>query len=131
VDHLIAWLDNPAVKYVLIIVGGWLLKRWPQFINGAIPIVTGVAALLVSILRLMFPETQQAVEAVGSLIGPAVAHADTVLRVVSDQTTPHLPWWQSLFFNAILPWLIAIGTHSAGKNTGQWLLSGGGLLRAK
>lgn len=128
-QHVLAWLDNPAVKYALVLIGGFLLKRWPAFVNGAIPAVTAIASLLIALLHVIFPDAQAAAPALESALGGAMAQADSVARAMTTAGGA-IPWWQALFFNGILPWLIAVGTHSGVKNSGQWLTNGGGFVRA-
>lgn len=114
-EHLFAWLDDPLVKYLLLMAGGYALKRWPVFFNKAIPLATGIASLVIAILNTAFPTPDPT-------IMPALFQTVGWDGVVAAAGTP---WWKSLLLDAVLPWLLAVGTHSAAKNTAE-LAKGGG-----
>lgn len=104
-EHLLAWLDDPVVKYLLALVGSFLLKRWPAFVNRAI-IATGlIASLILSVLHALFPV--------------AVANAQDSLAVVQHAVVS-VPWWKWLATDVLMPVVLAWGTHTGVKNGVQW-----------
>jgi hypothetical protein len=101
------WANSPVGKTVLLFVGGVALKRWPTFINKAIPVTLLVASSLLSILHAAFPS-----------LTPI---ASTTLMVTS---APASSWWSTFITTAILPTVAAVGLHSGPKNTLEWAALG-------
>lgn len=95
-DAILGLITGDVGRYVLSLVGGRLLKQWPAFTNKGIPLALYVLNALLAI--------------VNGLAVP-MAHA-----AGSDQPA----WYASLGMTLVragVTWLLAIGTHSAAKNT--------------
>ncbi len=115
----IAWLNDVGVKALLLFVGSGLLKRWPAFVNKAVPFAQVTSSLVLSLLAALFPATSG---------GP------TAIVFASFGGTPlYTPaaWYSqagSIVANTLIPVAFAIATHSGTKNTAQWVKLGVGLL---
>ena len=104
-EQFMEWLNGPLVKTLVLLVFGFALKKWPDFINKAIPLVLTVISGLLTFVQFL-----------SSLLGPAVAHAQSVTIPLPQ---PHQAWWMYLLTSVLLPVLVAVGAHSTAKNTQQ------------
>lgn len=109
IGTILGYVDNPVAKYILTLVGGFILKANPDFPNRFIPILTGVCGLVITLAHGMFPTAAPLPAA------NAVALASVVAVPASIFSTIGI----SLLHDWLIPWLGAIGTHSAAKNTLQ------------
>jgi len=112
---LLALVNDPILKPLLLIFGGVLLKKWEPFFNRAIPVVLATCSALVSLLAALFPAlVPDASPAffVAGYIAPAgfVASAAAV--------------WASPIVSALVPVWLASGMQSTAKNTRQWAKAG-------
>ena len=99
-DAIIGILTSIQGRYVLSLGGGLLLKRWPKFTNRWIPIALLGGNVFLALLN-------------GIAVSPAMASGGN-----------HTAWYASLgnvLLSAATSWLLAVGTHSAGKNSLQLL----------
>jgi hypothetical protein len=104
-DAVLGWLDNPAVKYFLLLIGGFALKKWPAFVNKAIPLALLVTSILIAALHSLFPD----------LVPAANAAVTSAVR----GGIPVLPWWKWFLMDVLMPVALAVGTQSSVKNTTQ------------
>lgn len=111
-DAILDWLNNPLNKTVLLFVGGLILKRWPAFVNKAIPIALAVTSALLSALASMFPAIVPTAHAAGGALADTVATSTQA----SAAGAPVIGWLAGVF----VPVLAAIGTHSGGRALAQW-----------
>lgn len=110
-ENLMTWVENPMVKSALLFLGGWALKRWPSFVNKAIPVALLVVSALLSIIKSAFPD----VVADGAVIATVVQAA---------------PWWKGFILDCVVPVLLAVGAHSHAKNTREWWETGAKIYKA-
>lgn len=103
--QILAFLDNAIVKTGLVIIGTFLLRRWPRFVNEAAPLVTGVFSIILTILHGLAPEATP----IGFNLGPT----NMVLAGIFSSGG----FLSSLFQDAILPWLFGYGAARAGDHT--------------
>lgn len=113
-DHLLAWLNDTAVKSVLLFLGGLVLARWPAFVSKAIPVVLTAFSAITAALLVMFPAP------IPNVAGLAPEHIAAA--------PAHTSSW---LWNTIIPVLIAVATHSGGRSTAQWIKLGVGLIWPK
>jgi hypothetical protein len=106
-DSIRDLLQNVAVRTLLLMVGAAVLKKWPAFVNKAIPIALLVANSFYEGLTAMFP----------ALVPAAHAAADALATAGSGH---HGLAFGKFFFNAVVPVVLAVGAHSASKNTREW-----------
>ena len=109
------WVNDPVHKTVLAMIGGWILNRWPAFINKAIPAVVTAGSILLGVGQLAFAAT-----------GAFDAHpANFIAAVAAEAGKPSVG---SAILDAvvgtILPVWVATGHYSWGKNLVQWLALG-------
>lgn len=111
-----AFLDTPLVKYAALLLAGKLMKLNGAVNNYVIPIVLGISSAIVSVLNLLFPPAAPVAFLFPlDLVFPALAHAaDGAAAAVAK-----VPWWKSLLFDAIIPWLASVGTHSSFNSTAK------------
>lgn len=108
-------LNDATVKTALLFVGGFILKKWPAFVNKAIPVVLAIASGLVSLLAAMFP-------AAAGGTTPALYVASAFVPAGVVQTLGHV--WASPVVSALVPLWLASGLQSTAKNTRQWAALG-------
>lgn len=104
-DALNGILNNPMIRAALLWAVGYALKKWPDFTNKAIPMALTICSAAVSVLQFI----------VSLFVG--VAHAQGAVTIPLPQ--PHQPWWQYVLVSVLLPVIMAVGAHSAAKNTVQ------------
>jgi hypothetical protein len=114
VEQVHAWLAGVVGQGILLMLGAAALKRWPEFINKAIPLALGFISLVLTVLKGAFP----------ALVSDA--SAATMLAAVGHAA----PWWQTFALDTVAPVVFAIGTHSAAKNTREWWALGLKLFKA-
>jgi xanthine/uracil/vitamin C permease (AzgA family) len=115
VDQILVWLANPLAQAILLNVGGWILKTWPQFVNKAIPLALLIVSILGNLLAALWPN-----------LVPAAGAAELAQAVAS------VPWWKAAGlwgWQVALPVVIAVGLHSSSKNVREWASLGNGLLK--
>jgi len=105
VDALNGILNNPMVRAALLWAVGYALKKWPDFVNKAIPLALTICSVGVSVLQFV------------ATLFVGVAHAQGAVTIPLPQ--PHQPWWQYLLTSVLLPVVLAVGAHSTVKNTVQ------------
>jgi hypothetical protein len=116
-DKIIAFLDNPGVKYVLTIVGGFIVARVGgdgTKIKKLTAAITGGCGLIITLLHMLFPE------AAAAPVAPAVASVAMFASagaVAVNASIFNSPIVVSLFADWLIPWLSGVGTHSTIKNT--------------
>jgi hypothetical protein len=104
------FLNNPMVKTILMFVLGLAAKKWPSFVNKFIPLaLVGVSGLLTFLQWVA-----------GAMVPAAHAFVATAAPTVTPQAAT-VPWWQFVLTSVFVPVLIAVGTHSAAKNTREGL----------
>lgn len=106
-QQFLDFLNNPVFKGIAVFAGTYVLRRWPRFVNEAVPIWTGLASVVTTLLGMLFPGT----ELHSSL------HQSPLMLVAGGGG---IPWWHSLLFNAILPWLVGFGGQRATSQTATW-----------
>ena len=119
--EIVGWLNDAVVKTVLLFVGGLILKRWAPFVNKAIPVTLTAASGLIALLNGLFPD----IRALGS---PA---SFTLLGVEFYPAAGRGARLTSWLWNTFLPVAVAVGAHSAPKNTLEWIRLGAGLFWPK
>lgn len=110
-QNVMDWLANPMVKTALLFVGGFILKRWPEFVNKAIPVALLAISALLTLLRALFPDA---------------VPADGAVAAVSQAA----PWWKGFVVDVLVPTLLAVGAHSHAKNTREWWQAGARIWKA-
>lgn len=112
---LVAFLDNPLLKMAGVFVGTFLLRRWPKFVNEAVPAWTGIASVATAVLH------WASIQAVPDAQPHALLGIGTFLLAAAHVAAP---WWQSLLGavlqNGILPWLLGFGGQRATSQTMTW-----------
>lgn len=103
-ESVLAWLNEPLNKTVLMFLGGLILKKWPAFVNKAIPLVLLAVSILLAALKSLWP-----------VLVPD-AHAATMVAAVSGGGA----MWKNFLTDALVPVVFSVGTHSAAKNTREW-----------
>jgi hypothetical protein len=106
-QSVLDFLNNPLVKAAMVAVGAWLLRKWPKFVNEAVPLVTGIYSVLTTVIGLLFP----------SHVPTTISASYSVAMFLG---TVGVPWWQSLIFDGILPWLMGYGANRAAGHTKEW-----------
>lgn len=89
------------LKTLALLIGGAILRRWPAFVNKAIPLALIVLSQAHDIIVLMFP---------------GIAHASADI----GPSKPHIPW----LISTLLPAILAVGLNSGAKNTREWVKAG-------
>lgn len=118
----LAWLNDGSVKYGLLILGGFLLKRWPAFVNKAIAISLAFVSALLALGHALFPTVVPA----GTVPSEFVAASFMGQHVVvASSTGSQVASWA---WNTFFPLAAAIATQSGVKNTIEWLRLGVGLF---
>lgn len=125
--NLPVWLNDTAVKSVLLFLGGVALVRWRPFVNKAVPTALVFISAIVSSLQ-----------AIGSILGgvvpsgvPADPSAFTAVQMAGVQFSAAASTGSkaaSWFWNTLAPVAFAVAAHSAPKNTAQWISMGARLL---
>ena len=113
-QQVLDWLNDPAIKSVLLLVGGFILKKWPKFVNQFIPLALLTASIILGVVKALWELMVPAAHALDSLV---TNFAPTVAAVPA----PHQPWWMFVINVILVPVLLAVGAHSTGKNTIQAL----------
>jgi hypothetical protein len=93
-DAILSFLANPGTRYVLTMVVGFLMKRNEAFFNKAIPALTLAMNIFIALMAALFG------------VEPAHASFGSIVSGIGG----------SLIRDAILPWLLAHGTHTVVKN---------------
>lgn len=120
-EVLFRWLNDAAVKSVLLFLGGLVLKHWAPFVNKAIPVTLLVVSAILAALRSAFPDhVPDAVT--GSFVFTTVAG----LSLESAASTPAKVG--SWLWNTLGPLAYALATHTGAKNTGEWIKIGVGII---
>lgn len=102
-----AWLASPVGKTIALFVSGRLLKLWPKFFNGAIPVATPAINLLLTVVNLL---TQAAAGTqVGGIHFAAVEAAQPV----------------NVLLDVVLPQLIADGAYNWPRKVWRWFTDHG------
>lgn len=96
-------VNNPATKTGLLLVGGFVLKLWPQYVNKSIPIALTVLSTLLQVVHTAFPDTA------------AVQPAAYVAAAFSTSSG-----WGAFLFGTLAPVLFAVGINSGQKNLAEW-----------
>lgn len=112
---IFALLNDPVLKPILLVLGGFILKRWEPFVNKAIPVVLAVCSAVVSLIGALFPAAA-GTKTAGFVLAMAVAPAGFV------DTLSHV--WASPIVSALVPLWLASGMQSTVKNTRQWAGAG-------
>jgi hypothetical protein len=109
---LFAFLDNPIIKFVLVAIGTFLLRKWPTFVNEAVPFWTLISSVVLSVLHAVVPQT-------GSLEAASITfgHSDMVMTGVFSGGG----FLAQLINDAILPWLAGYGAQRAGDHGKVWV----------
>ena len=100
---ILDWINDPGVKAILLLGGGFLMSRWGPFVKKAVPMLLLVASALVQAIHSMFPGVEGAVPA---------GYATAALLPVKGIG--------GFVMGSLIPALLAIGIHSGSKNTRQW-----------
>lgn len=107
ITSITAWLASPVGKTIALYVSGIVLRLWPKFFNGAIPVGTAGVNLLLSVLNLL------AQAAAGNQVGGLHFAA-----VEAAQPT-------NLILDVVLPQLIADGAYNWPRKVWKWLTEHG------
>ena len=111
---ILEFLNQPIVKMLFVMAGTFILRKWPRFVNEAVPFWTGLYSVGTTGLGMLFPGH------VPTVIG---AHAASFAGFVVA-SAGHGSWWQSLLFDGIFPWLLGYGGQRAGDHTIAWATGG-------
>jgi len=100
--------NDPIVGMVLkgglLALGGLLLKKWPVFVNKAIPVTLGFLSFAAQVIHEAWPALVPAAHAaLGASQEPV--HGFNILGFIAG---------------TVLPAVCAVGLHSWSKNTRQW-----------
>lgn len=113
INTIVAWLNDTAVKSVLIFLGALALKRWEPFVNKAIPTVIALGSALISTLQVMFPGLPPAT-------APAMFSAGSFLGIDYYMAANPVARGASWLWNTAVPVAFAIAAQSGAKNTREW-----------
>jgi hypothetical protein len=119
--QLPTFVNDALPKTVLLIIGAAILKKWPAFVNKAIPVASLIASALISTFGVMFPP---AVPEVTPTSMVAASFAGVPLIVAASKIAATGSW----LWNTLAPLAFAVAMHSGGKNTRQWVELGGRIL---
>lgn len=115
-------VNDPVVKSMLAMAGGWLWNRHGETINKAIPAVLAAASIaataaqfLVTVISGAFPDAASA--SFATYVGG---------QAVSFSPVSTIGW---IFTTMILPPIFAVGAHSWPKNFFEWVADGRKLFR--
>ena len=118
------WVNDPTHKTLLFMAGGWVLNRWPAFVNKAIPGVTTVASILLGVSQLLVAAVTAAH---GGVQGASFVHA-----VAAEAGQASLGGAiVAAVIGTILPVWVSTGHYSWLKNVAQWIVAGMELTRKK
>ena len=120
--HALTWLNDTTVKWVLLLVGGILLKRWTPFVNKSIGVTLTVFSSVTALLHSMFPAQVPAGTLPSSFAFSSVAGLQ--LYAASSPVAQSASW----AWNTLAPLAFAIASHSGPKNALEWLRSGVGFF---
>jgi len=118
---ILSFTNDTFVKTLLLMFGGLMLKRWPAFVNKAIPTTKLMISAALAILAALFP-TQAATAVPASFVFSTFAGAPLY---ATASWTSHLG---SVVSNTLVPLAFAIAAHSGPKNTGEWIKLGVGFF---
>ncbi len=110
------WVNSPLNKTVLLVVGGLISAKFTDVVNKFIPIALMLSSTLATGLGAMFPSVAAAegVTAMYAAVGLGGVHASTVGFFSAFGSAGG--WLVS----SLVPAVLAVGAHSATKNTKQW-----------
>lgn len=114
-------INNPMVKVGMVAIGTFILRRNPKVVDEVVPVWTGVYSIVTAVLGAIFPG--HPLPGANAMLAP---HTGYVLLVGTQVAAVTQPWWHSLIFDGILPWLIGFGGQRAAGQTGQWIAGTGG-----
>jgi len=111
---ILDFLAQPPVRWALALLGGWLMKKSPAFVTKAIPFAIFIGNFALSLMDALFGPQPAPVAPASFMLAST---ADTVARLVLHPLT-----------DALVNTLLAVGTHSGGKNLWEWIRAGAGLI---
>ena len=104
VQKVLDFLNQPMVKTALLLVGGLVLKQWPQVVNKTIPLTVQILSALIQTLHVAFPEAAP------------VQPAAYIAAALSPATGGLVSW----LVGSLVPAFLAVGMQSSVKNTAEW-----------
>jgi len=110
--------NDALPKTILLMIGAGILKKWPAFVNKAIPMTSTALSALITVLAAMFPAPVPAA-APASFMAASFAGAPIYLPAAS--AAAHAGSW---IWNTLVPVGFSIAMHSGAKNTVEWLRMG-------
>lgn len=104
-QKVVDFLNSPTAKTALLLVGGFVMRAAPNFVNKAIPVALLVLSTLAQAIGAAFP-------------APAVQPA--MFTVADYVVAASGGGWGGFIMGSVLPALLAVGINSGQKNLVEW-----------
>lgn len=114
-QNIFTWVNDPMNKTILALIGGFVMKRWTDLVNKAIPVVLLAASALVAGLSAAFPGVPGATPALyhGAVAGFFYGAEYQVAGLFGGS-------FGTFLAQTLLPVAYSIAMQSGAKNTREW-----------